>query len=88
MTFSHNLKYEPSFWVYTLVGAFHSEEYDKYNHCRVNTMGPWFYMKEDQGEFHHWMRQYPESILDTMTICHYPRLQEEMDSARLRHILC
>ena len=29
------------------------------------------------------MRQYPESIFDTMTICHYPRLQDEMDSARL-----
>ena len=29
------------------------------------------------------MRQYPESIFDTMAICHYPRLEEEMDSARL-----
>ena len=57
-----------------LVGAFHYEGYDRYDHCKVNTMGPGFYMKENQGEFHHWMRQYPESIFDTMTICHYPRL--------------
>ena len=23
-----------------LVGAFHSEGYDKYDHCKVNSMGP------------------------------------------------
>ena len=31
-------------------------------------MGPGFYMKDDPGEFHHWLRQYPESIFDTMTV--------------------
>ena len=66
-----------------LVGAFHSEGHESYDHCKVNTMRPGFYLKENQGEFHHWFRQYPESIFDTMTICHYSRLQDEMDSARL-----
>ena len=46
-------------------------------------MGLGFYMKDDQGELQHWLRQYLESILDTMTVCHYPRLQKEMDIARL-----
>ena len=40
-------------------------------------------MRDDPGELQHWIRQYPESIFDTMTIGHYPRLQDEMDSARL-----
>ena len=30
-----------------LVGAFHSEGYDKYDHSKGNTMGPGFDMKED-----------------------------------------
>ena len=42
-----------------------------------------FYLKEDEREFHHWLRQYPESVFDIMTICHYPRLRDEMDTARL-----
>ena len=57
-----------------VVGLFHSEGYDKYDHCKVIGMGPGFYMKDDQGELQHSMRQYPESIFDTMTICHYSRL--------------
>ena len=51
-----------------LVGAFHSEGYDKYDHFRVNTMGPGFYLKENQREFHHWFRQYPESIFDHLPL--------------------
>ena len=66
-----------------LVGAFHWEGYDKYDHCKVAGMGPGFYMRDDQGVLQHWMRQYPESIFDTMIICHYPRLRDEMDSARM-----
>ena len=66
-----------------LVGAFHSEGYDKYDHCKVAGMGPGFYMKDHQGKLQYWMRQYAESIFDTMTLYHYPRLQEELDSARL-----
>lgn len=66
-----------------LVGAFHSEGQHSHDHCNISTMGPGFYLQEDQGEFHHWLRQYPESVFDTMTICHYPRLQDETDSARL-----
>ena len=66
-----------------LVGAFRSEGYDPYDHCKVVGLGPGFYMREDQGELQHWIRQYPESVFDTMAIGHYPRLQEEMDSARL-----
>ena len=62
-----------------LVGAFHSEGYDKYDHCKVASMGPIFYMRDDPWELHHWMRQYAESICDTMAICHYPRLEEEME---------
>ena len=46
-------------------------------------MGLGFYMRDEPGELHHWMREYPESIFDTMAICHYPRLEEEMDSARM-----
>ena len=66
-----------------LVGAAHPEGYDKYDHCKIAGMGPGLYMRDEQGELQHWMRQYPESIFDAMTVCHYPRLQEEMDSARL-----
>ena len=33
-----------------LVGAFHSEGYDKYDHCKVAGMGPGFYMRDEQGE--------------------------------------
>ena len=40
----------------TLVEAFHSEGYDKYDHCKVASMGPGFYMRDDPGEFHYWMR--------------------------------
>ena len=40
-------------------------------------------MRDDPWEFHHWMRQYPESIFDTMPIGRYPHLRDEMDSARL-----
>ena len=65
------------------MGAFHSEGQKNYDHCNVSTMGLGFYLQEDQGEFQHWLRQYPEWIFDTMTICHYPRLQDERDSARL-----
>ena len=66
-----------------LVGAFHSEGYDKYNHCKVAGMGLGFYMRDEQGELQHWMRQYPKLIFDKMAICHYPHLEDVMDSARL-----
>ena len=56
----------------TIMGAFHSEGQKSYDHCKVSIMEPRFYLQEDQGEFHHWLRQYPESIFDTMTICRYP----------------
>ena len=30
-----------------LVGAFHLEGYDKYDHCKINSMGLGFYMRDD-----------------------------------------
>ena len=54
----------------------HSKGQKNYEHCEVSDLGPRFYLQENQGEFQHWLRQYPESIFDVMTIGHGYKMKE------------
>ena len=46
-------------------------------------LGPSFYHHGDDGEFAHWLREYPESLFDVMTTSHYECLSDQMDRSRL-----
>ena len=45
-------------------------------------LGPTFYNHEDDGEFAHWLRQYPEFIYDVMMTTHREILRDVMPSSK------
>ena len=44
-------------------------------------LGPSFYNQDVDGDFAHWLRQYPESISDVMIMSHSCILQDDMSSS-------